>query len=150
MNGGPDMKRCCLLLLLLACLAGCRTTESVPKANPAPAETPAPAEKPAPAPAAPETAPADAPEADACTYTVRVEDADGSPVAGVMVNFCTDVSCTPITTDDEGRAVFTGPPEEYHVQVIRVPKGWQVRGEAEFHTEPREQSFRVILEEAEP
>ncbi len=119
MNGGPDMKRCCLLLLLLACLAGCGTAESVPKA-------------------------------DVCTYTVRVEDADGRPVAGVMVNFCTDVSCTPITTDDEGRAVFTGPPEEYHVQVIRVPKGWQVRGEAEFHTEPREQSFRVILEEAEP
>lgn len=111
------------LLLALALLAGCG----------------------APAPSAPA-----AEGSEECTYTVLAVDPDGAPVAGVTLNFCTDESCTTVTTDDNGTAVFTGAPFAYHVQVIKVPKGFRPDGETEFTTELRDQRFELRITEAEP
>ena len=85
---------------------------------------------------------------DRCTYTVYAYDSNDKPLAGVFINFCTDDSCVPVTTDAKGTAVFTGAPDKYHVQIIKAPEGWQVDGENEFCTEPHTQEFRLSFTEA--
>lgn len=64
-------------------------------------------------------------------YAVRIVDQNGDPVPGVIVNFCTDTACTPVTSDQNGQAVYTGQPYAYHVQVLSVPEGYDYTGEAE-------------------
>ncbi|MBR0355093.1 MAG: redoxin family protein [Oscillospiraceae bacterium] len=77
-----------------------------------------------------------------CTYTVCCYRADtGEDLAGVVVNFCTDTTCTPVTSDEDGVAVFTGPPGCYHVQVIGIPEGLQLYGSAEWVSEPYAQTW---------
>lgn len=154
------MKRLWILLalaLLLGCLAGCGP--DTPKESPA-AETADPTAK--AEGQAPETeAPADegqTPETEApvpteksvgsaaCSYTIRAVDMDsGKGIEGVVCNFCTDVSCSPVTTGEDGTAVFTGAPARYHVQVLKVPAGWVLSGESEFYTEAGEQSIQLLF-----
>ena len=75
-------------------------------------------------------------DASVCTYTViAYGELTGDEVEGVTVNFCTDTTCTPVTTSALGRAVFTGPPAQYHGQIVSVPEGWELAGDAEFYTE---------------
>ena len=77
-----------------------------------------------------------------CTYTVYAYDyMDGSDLEGVVINFCTDTTCTPVTTSEAGEAVFTGPPARYHVQVVKIPEGWQLAAEEEWTAEPYGQTF---------
>lgn len=87
-------------------------------------------------------------DAETCTYTVVAAGENGEAIPGVVVNFCTDTSCSPVTTNDDGTAAFTGAPDRYHVQVIRMPDGWQLDGEAEWYTETRAQTFRLLFTEA--
>lgn len=82
------------------------------------------------------------------SYTVTVCFDNGDPAPGVVVNFCTELSCSPVTTDEEGAAVFTGPPDSYHVQIVRLPEGWLPEGESEFTVGPEEQTVRLTLKEA--
>lgn len=71
-----------------------------------------------------------------CLYTVHVTDLENRPVAGAVVNFCTDTTCTPVTTDLGGTAIYEGPAAQYHVQLLSVPDGWQILTETEFITQP--------------
>lgn len=80
-----------------------------------------------------------------CKYTVCAYDSEYEGVAGVTVNFCTDTMCTPVVTDEEGFAYFTGAPGRYHVQVIGTPEGMKVDGETEYYTEPYAQILWVGL-----
>lgn len=82
-----------------------------------------------------------------CTYTVSCQGQNGERVEGVMIIFCTDSMCTPVTSDTRGEAVFTGPAEAYHVQIVTVPEGWESAGEEEWTTEPCSQSFRISFRE---
>ena len=60
------------------------------------------------------------------TYTLRFVDADGAPVAGVMVNICSDDFCfAPVVTGTDGVAAFTGAPYAYEVHVLHAPTGYQ-------------------------
>lgn len=60
------------------------------------------------------------------TYTLRFVDADGAPVAGVMVNICSDTFCfAPAVTRTDGVATFTGAPYAYEVHVLHAPTGYQ-------------------------
>lgn len=60
------------------------------------------------------------------TYTLRFVDADGAPVAGVMVNICSDDFCfAPVVTGADGTAAFTGAPYAYEVHVLHAPTGYQ-------------------------
>ena len=80
----------------------------------------------------------------ACTVYAFREDA--APLAGVVINFCTDTSCTPVVTGEDGAAVFTGPAAEYHVQIVQVPAGWQLaEGESEWTAGPLDRSFRLTF-----
>ena len=144
------------LILALFCLAGCgadKREESAPeRRDAAPAEEKSEKADPAPEAPAEEAEPAPAEEEglpESCTYTVTAADPQGAPVAGVMVNFCTDEACTTVVTDENGAAVFTGEPYAYHVQIIKLPKGFQMDGEKEFITELHDQSFALLVTEAE-
>ena len=85
-----------------------------------------------------------------CTYRVYCYNvADDGDVAGVLVNFCTDTTCTPVTSAELGCAVFTGPPDQYHVQVVKVPDGWELAGEGDLYTQPYGESFWIPFREAD-
>lgn len=68
------------------------------------------------------------------TYTITVTAQDGAPVAGVVVNICTDETCKPMETDAAGQIVFASEITDYHLQVLRVPAGYSFNSAAEYHT----------------
>ncbi len=69
------------------------------------------------------------------TYKVRFIDQYGAPVSGVAVNFCSDTTCKPVFSSSDGYAVYKGQPYRYHMQVIKVPKGYSFDKNAEYYTE---------------
>ena len=85
------------------------------------------------------------------TYTVNAFNSDTyEDIEGVVVNFCTDITCTPVTTDAAGVAYFTGPSATYHVQVISWPEGLKVDegsgyDQTDFYTEPFNQTFYLAF-----
>ncbi len=54
-------------------------------------------------------------------YAVLFLDENMVPIPGCVVNFCTDTACTPVESDAHGVALFVGPIQEYHVQVVEAP-----------------------------
>ena len=58
-------------------------------------------------------------------YYLVFTDQNGSPVEGVTVNICDDTSCTPIQSDANGIASFAYPAFGYHIQVIKIPDGYE-------------------------
>ena len=76
-------------------------------------------------PAADETAQAAETPADGVDYTLSFIDQDDAPVEGVIANVCDDTACTPMTSDADGLIQFTYPPFAYHIQVIKVPEGYE-------------------------
>ena len=65
-------------------------------------------------------------------FTVTFVDQNGAPVPGCIINFCTDDACVPIIADENGVATFAGEAVEYHLQVIRVPAGYEFDTSQEF------------------
>lgn len=61
------------------------------------------------------------------------------------MNFCTDSICVPVTTDEDGTAVFTGDPYKYHVQIIKCPEGFEMPEESDWYTEEKPETFNIIL-----
>lgn len=85
-------------------------------------------------------------DASKCTYTVVITDLEnGEGIEGVIVNFCTDSTCVPVTTDEDGTAVFTGEPYKYHVQIIRCPEGFELPEESDWYTEEKTETFNITL-----
>lgn len=86
-----------------------------------------------------------------CTYTVYCYGAEHyEDVEGVVINFCTDTTCTPVTSDESGAAVFTGPPARYHAQIVKIPEGWElVGGDAEWTTEPYGETWWIGFKETD-
>ncbi len=88
----------------------------------------------------------DTEDASKCTYTVIVTSQEnGEGIEGVIINFCTDSTCVPVTTDEEGTAVFTGEPYKYHVQMIKCPEGFEMPEETDWYTEEKPETFNIIL-----
>ena len=65
---------------------------------------------------------------------MHVVDQNGNPVEGVTVNFCTDVSCVPKESDEDGLITFTGAPDAYHVTIVDVPDGYSWDEDYEMYT----------------
>ena len=110
------MKRliCAMLVLMLVmglCACG---GEETPKAEPTVAATEAPVVVPE------ETA---APADGKVTYTIHVQDENGTAIAGAMVQICKD-TCLPGMTDAEGNAVFTVDEADYKVSFLTLPAGY--------------------------
>ena len=70
------------------------------------------------------------------SYTVVFADQEGNPVPGCALTFCTDELCMPAVADETGTARCSGAPEVYHLQVIRVPEGYECDGALDFYTQP--------------
>ena len=67
-------------------------------------------------------------------YVIHVKDQDGNPVPGAAVNFCTDAACTMAQGDENGVITFDGAPENYHVQILKVPEGYSFDKDFELYT----------------
>ena len=57
-------------------------------------------------------------------YEVLVNDQSGKPVAGVMVQFCSDTECIMGETDANGIAVFEKEAGKYTVHILKAPEGF--------------------------
>ena len=57
-------------------------------------------------------------------YEVLVNDADGKPVSGVTIQFCSDTECVMGTTGDNGIAAFDKAAGSYTIHVLKVPEGY--------------------------
>ena len=79
-------------------------------------------------------------------YRIFFTDGQGNPVEGVIVNFCTDEVCVPVTSDADGIAEFTGDADEYHLQVIKVPEGSEFDRSQEFTIGPDEPELTLTIE----
>ena len=53
-------------------------------------------------------------------YVVLVTDADGAPIVGASVRFCSDTQCMMGKTDDTGCAIFKVDPGKYTVHVLKA------------------------------
>lgn len=77
----------------------------------------------------------DALEEGAALYYLAFVDQNGDPVEGVMVNVCDDSSCTPMKSGANGVVGFAYPGFAYHIQVIKVPDGYDYDLTAETYIE---------------
>ncbi len=121
----------CLALSLCACggEAAVETTEA--------ATLPPVAEQPAP-----ET---EAPVEENPTYTVTIQDTDGNPIAGAMVQLCME-TCYPGIADAEGVARFQVPEAEYKVSFLSLPAGYTYSTEEqEFYFASGSMEMTIVL-----
>ena len=80
------------------------------------------------------------------TYTVTVLDQNGTPVAGVAVQMCTETSCLmPSPTDANGTATFTLTPDSYHVTIAACPDGYSAVAGQEFNFADNATSLTVEI-----
>ena len=87
-------------------------------------------------------------EEEASAFEVKVVDASGNPVEGVMLQICKD-SCIPAKTDANGIAKFNIEITDGHkLQVLSCPAGYQYTGEAEVYLEAGSSEYTVELSEA--
>ena len=77
-------------------------------------------------------------------YTVRFTDPDGNPVPGVMATFCTDLLCDMTVGDADGCCVYEAEPYAYHVNVVKVPKGYRYEG-GDIYTTEESCTLTVVL-----
>lgn len=81
-------------------------------------------------------------------FEVKVVDANGNPVEGVMLQICKD-SCIPAKTDANGVATFNiEVTSEHKLSVLSCPAGYEYTGEAEVYMEDDATEYTVELSEA--
>ena len=88
-------------------------------------------------------------EAGSARWEIRFQDRDGNPVAGCMINFCTDTACYTAVSDENGLAVYEGDPGEYHLQVLKVPEGYAYDTNREFSAGRRGGSVTIEVSREE-
>ena len=77
------------------------------------------------------------------TYTVKVVDEGGNPVANAAVQICKD-SCLPGMTDAEGVATFRVAEDDYKVSFMAMPAGFEAEAE-EFYFEDGVYELTITL-----
>lgn len=80
------------------------------------------------------------------TYTVKVVDESGAPVANAAVQICKD-SCLPGVTNEEGVAIFKVVEDDYKVSFMAMPEGFQAEAE-EFYFEDGSYELTITLKAA--
>ena len=68
-------------------------------------------------------------------YTVLVQDQNETPVPGVKIGFCSDTQCNAVDTDACGKAVFKGEPYAWHIQVLKLPAGYEDPSKEDLYAE---------------
>lgn len=59
-------------------------------------------------------------------YGVYCYDQNGNDVPGVTVAFCTDTQCATFTSDEGGMVFFNAAPDDYHLQLLKLPEGYEL------------------------
>ena len=57
-------------------------------------------------------------------YGVYCYGQDEQPLEGVTILFCSDSTCTPMTSDENGMIMFCAAPDAYHLQLLEAPEGY--------------------------
>lgn len=87
-----------------------------------------------------------APEDESASFKVKVVDQDGNPVAGVMVQVCSE-ACFPCVTDANGVATFnTEITDEHYLSVPSCPAGYTYTGEEKVYLEEDMTEYTVEIE----
>lgn len=77
------------------------------------------------------------------TYTVKVVDEGGNPVAAAMVQLCKE-TCLPGATNAEGVAEFKVVEDDYKVSFMTMPAGYEAEAE-EFYFEDGSYELTITL-----
>lgn len=111
-----------LLVCMAVCLCACGGSENEETQGTAPSIT------------LPQVTEPEKTEPQGVTYTVKVVDEGGNPVAGAMVQLCA-VSCLPKITDAQGVAVYENMEErsDYKASVTMYPEGYEQLGDIVDH-----------------
>ena len=79
------------------------------------------------------------------TYIITVLDQNGDPVPKAAVSFCTPTSCSFAKADENGVATYVGAPFAYHVDIVKVPKGYSFTPLDDVYTDPHSSSMTVTV-----
>ncbi|MER1993136.1 MAG: TlpA disulfide reductase family protein [Eubacteriales bacterium] len=79
-------------------------------------------------------------------YTVFFVDQNGEPVPEVMAAFCTAERCHNVTSDEEGKVVYKGPANTYHVTIVEVPDGYSEDYNDDVFTEKHSCSITIVID----
>ena len=80
-------------------------------------------------------------------YRVITTDADGNPVAGAMVQLCSDEACLVEATDENGTAIFSQEKGSYTVHILTTPEGFE-KDDTEYALLNDYCDLTVVLKEA--
>ena len=83
------------------------------------------------------------PAATGTTYTVKVVDEGGNPIASAAVQLCKE-SCLPGMTNAEGVAAFRTVEDDYKVSFMTMPAGYEADAE-EFYFESGSYEMTITL-----
>lgn len=84
-------------------------------------------------------------DAAAAAFTVKVVDADGNAIEGVMVQICKD-ACVPAKTDANGVATFNVEiTDGYKLSVMSCPAGYEYTGDAEVYLDNGATEYTLTL-----
>ena len=61
-------------------------------------------------------------------WTINCVTSEGSPVAGVKLQICSDTACSMIETDENGTVIFDGKEKSYELQLYKCPQGYEPVG----------------------
>ncbi len=82
-------------------------------------------------------------------YRVFVYDMEGNPVAGAVVQFCDDVTCSFQPTDADGVASFPVSEQKvYEIHLLKVPEGYKPNADV-YNTLDTYSDVNIFLEKAE-
>lgn len=79
-------------------------------------------------------------------HVVRFTDAEGTPVAQVFVNVCTDTLCTAYFSDANGEVAFPGEGVDYVMHVLQTPEGYAFEAAQEVPVPAGQVYATVVLE----
>ena len=80
------------------------------------------------------------------TYTVIFVDQNGEPIPEVMAAFCTATGCNNVESDADGKCVFKGPANTYHITIVEVPDGYSEDYNDDVFTEKFSCSITIVIE----
>lgn len=80
-------------------------------------------------------------------YEVLVNDANGNPVPGVTIQFCSDTECSSGQTGEDGIAVFDKEAGSYTVHVLSVPDGYAADS-TEYEAPAQPDRMTIVLNQA--
>ena len=82
-------------------------------------------------------------------YKVTVQDEEGNPIVGALVQLCQDTNCFPSPTGADGVAVFNLEEADYKVSFLKLPDGYEyTTEETNFYFADGSKELTIVLKAA--